>query len=131
MVVRDYLQARRTAGFRNLVWVLGVTPLLKYLRVLGAAPAARTPALSALVDTLLAEFARYPDGRSAVFRPGRWPATASCSPVLAGLALPLDAALPEGLDSLRAGARIGWPGPDGTAFHAAGGSGTGNRATGQ
>ena len=58
-VVQEYLRARRAAGFRDLVSVLGAAPLLGYLRGLGAAPAAEPRVPSGPVDTLLAEFAGY------------------------------------------------------------------------
>src|SRR5260370_7646144 len=58
-VVQECLRARRAAGFRDLVSVLAVAPLLGYLRGLGAAPAAEPRVPSGPVDPLLAEFAGY------------------------------------------------------------------------
>ncbi len=94
-VVQEYLRARRAAGFRDLVSVLAVTPLLGYLRGLGAAPAAEARVPSGPVDKLLAEFAGYLVHERGLSARSVTSYHRHARPFLAGLTPPLDTALAE------------------------------------
>ena len=91
----EYLRARRAAGFRDLILVLAVTPLLGYLRGLGVAPAAEAQVPSAPVDKLLAEFAGYLARERGLSARSVTSYQHHARPFLAGLAPPLDTALAE------------------------------------
>ena len=87
-VAGEYLQARRAAGYRDLISALAVAPLLGYLRGLGVAPVPRTPA-----DRLLAEFAGYLTRERGLSAASVRSYVHHARPFLAGLAAPLGAAL--------------------------------------
>src|SRR6266568_1556188 len=91
----EYLRARRAAGSRELVSALAVAPVLRYLRSLGAVPAAVAPVPRTPVDRLLAEFAGY-----LAQERGLSPASVNsylhhARPFLASLAAPVSTALAE------------------------------------
>jgi integrase/recombinase XerD len=54
-----FLAARRAAGYAQLLSPKAMSPLLGYLRRLGAAPEAPAPVPAGPVDTLLARYRRY------------------------------------------------------------------------
>jgi len=58
-VVERFLGVRRLVGYRNYTGAGAAVPLLAYLRGLGVAPAASTPAPEGPVEELLCRYGRY------------------------------------------------------------------------
>jgi site-specific recombinase XerD len=58
-VAERFCAARRAAGLTDRVTVRALDPLLKYLRGLGVAPSASSPAPAGAVEELLSSFRRY------------------------------------------------------------------------
>ena len=58
-VAERYAVARRAAGHSNRLTIKALGPLLEYLRGLGVAPPASTPAPAGPVEELLSRFRRY------------------------------------------------------------------------
>jgi integrase/recombinase XerD len=92
-VAGEYLQARRAAGYRDLISALAVAPLLGYLRGLGVAPTAVAPVPRTPADRLLAEFAGYLTRERGLSAASVGSYVHHARPFLAGLAAPLGAAL--------------------------------------
>jgi integrase/recombinase XerD len=58
-VAERYAAARRSGGHSNRLTIKALDPLLGYLRRLGVAPPASTPAPAGPVEELLSRFRRY------------------------------------------------------------------------
>lgn len=56
---RRFLRARQAEGYAHPVSMAGMTPLLDYLRSVGAVPAAEPQVACAPVDALIADYRRY------------------------------------------------------------------------
>jgi integrase/recombinase XerD len=68
-VAERFCAARRAAGHTDRVTVKALDPLLRFLRALGVAPPASSPAPAGPVEELLASFRRYLEHERARSRP--------------------------------------------------------------